>query len=50
MPRSINMIRPMFQDATILMNIINQVTNPFNLHKGIQRGCPLAAYLLIIFM
>ena len=38
----------LFHDATVSVNIHNQATKPFELHRGVCQGCPLAPYLLII--
>lgn len=49
MPNSfIKMIRLLFRDAVISVNIYNQVTKPFELHRGVHHGCPLASYFFII--
>lgn len=50
MPNSfINMmIRLLFRDTIVSININKQVTEPFEVHRGIHRGCPLAPYLFII--
>ena len=51
MPNSFtHMIRLLFQDAVVSVNIHNQATLPFELHSGVRQGCPLASYLFIIIM
>jgi hypothetical protein len=42
------MIRLLFQDATIFVDIDNQRTQPFGIHQGVCQGCHLAPYLFII--
>ena len=42
------MVRMLFHDANILVNINNQVTNAFGIHRRVRQGCPLAPYLFII--
>ena len=44
----INMIRMLFYDVNVSTNINNQVTKPFEFHRGIHHCCPLAPYLFII--
>lgn len=44
----INMIILLFQDAAIYVNINNQTTNPFELHRGIRQGFLLVPYSFII--
>lgn len=44
----ISMIRLLFQDATIFVDIDNQRTQPFGIHQGVRQGCHLAPYLFII--
>jgi hypothetical protein len=44
----IKLIRMLFYDATIFVDINNQVTKSFEVHGGIPQGCPLAPYLFII--
>lgn len=49
MPRFfIHMIALLFQDVVVSININNQVAEPFELHRGVHQGCPLAPYLFII--
>lgn len=49
MPHSFtNTIRMLFQDVTVFVNINNQATKLFELHKGVQQGCMLASYLFIL--
>lgn len=43
------MIRLLFQDKQSLeINVINQVIEAIELHRGVHEGCPLALYLFII--
>jgi hypothetical protein len=44
----IHVIRMLFHDAMVPININNQTTTPFELHRGVRHGCPLAPYLFII--
>lgn len=51
MPNSfINMIRLLFRDAIVSININKRVTKPFEVHRGIHHGCPLAPYLFVIIV
>lgn len=43
----INTIRMLFQDMVVFVDINNQVTQHFDLHRGVHKGCPLAPYLFI---
>lgn len=40
----IKLIRMLFYDATIFVDINNQVTKSFEVHGGNPQGCPLAPY------
>ena len=42
------MIRLLFQDASISIDINKQVTKPFALHRAVRQGYPLPPYLCII--
>ena len=44
----IKMIRMLFHDANASININNQVTKAFELHRGVHQGCLLAPYLFKI--
>lgn len=44
------MIRLLFQNATISVNINNQAPKPFARHRGVCQACPLASYLFIIVL
>lgn len=44
----INVIKSFFQYASVLISINNQVAFPFEFHRGVWQGCPLAPYLFII--
>lgn len=42
-----HMIRFLFQDAIVLINISNQATDSFELRRGVCQKCPLTLYLFI---
>lgn len=44
----IDMIRLLFQNVVVSININNQVIKPFGIHKGARQGCPLPPYLFNI--
>lgn len=44
----IKMVRMLFHDANVSININNQVTNPFELHKVVCQGCLLAPICLLL--
>lgn len=49
MPNSfINMIRLLFQDVAISVNINNQASKPFGIHRRVHQGCHLAPDMFII--
>lgn len=49
MPDSfINMIGLLFQDAIVFVDINNQVLEPFEFHRGVCQGCPIAPYVFMI--
>ena len=44
----IHMIGLLFQDVVVSINVNNQVTEPFELHRGVHQGCPLAPCSLLL--
>lgn len=44
----VKMIRKLLHDATVFIDINNQVTKSFDLHREVHMGCPLASYLVNI--
>lgn len=46
----IDIIKSLFQDASVLVNINDHATSPFEIHKDVRQGCPLAPYLFNIIV
>lgn len=44
----INMILSLSQNVEVRVNMNNCATNPFQLHRRVRQGCPLAPYLFIV--
>lgn len=44
----INMILSLSQNVEVSVNMNNCAMNPFQLHRRVRQGCPLAPYLLIV--
>lgn len=49
MPNSfVHMVRLLFQDVVVYVNVNSQASDPCELHRGVCHGCPRAPYMFII--
>jgi hypothetical protein len=46
--KAILMIKLLFANVKVVMNLNDQLVDTFNIKRGVSQGCPMALYLFIL--